>query len=114
MHIDDLDIRTASSFLQRLAGLLGRCGLAPHEALWLVPCSNIHTAFMRFTIDAVFLDREGVVVAVVPGLRPWRAAAALRAHSCLELAAGTAQRLGLHAGMRVSRLAARARRAGAA
>jgi uncharacterized protein len=64
--------------------------------------SSIHMFFMRFPIDAVFLDRELRVVKVVPGLRPWRIAAARRARSVLELPAGTCERRGIAVGDRLS------------
>ena len=84
-----------------MRGLLGRRELPPGEALLLRPASSIHTAFMRFPIDAVFLDRELVVLRVVPRVRPWRAAARLRARAVLELGAGEAERLGLRPGERL-------------
>jgi uncharacterized membrane protein (UPF0127 family) len=52
-------------------------------------------AFMRFAIDVVFLDRDHRVLKIVPNLKPWRAAAARRAHAALELAAGECERRGL-------------------
>ena len=58
-------------------------------------------AFMRFAIDAVFLDREMRVVKVAPDLRPWRAAASRGAKSVLEIPAGEAQRRGLSVGDRL-------------
>lgn len=82
----------------RMRGLLGRSGLAQGEGLLLQPAASIHTLFMRFPIDAVFLDGDRRVLRVASGLRPWRAAAAKRAHAVLELAAGEAARVGLAPG----------------
>jgi uncharacterized protein len=83
-------VRTASRFGTRLVGLLGRGRLGPEEALWLVPCRAIHTLGMRFPIDVVFLDRGGLVVATLENVRPWRLSPIVRkAHSVLELRAGT-------------------------
>jgi len=82
--------KPARSFTQRLVGLLGRAGLDPGEALLLEPCSSVHTAFMRFAIDVVYVDRAGKVVKVVPELRPFRVSGALRgARSVIELPSGT-------------------------
>ncbi len=82
--------RTARSFTSRLVGLLGRSSLEPGEALVLEPCSSIHTAFMRFAIDLVYVGRSGRVVKVVPSLRPFRLSGVLRGgHSAIELASGT-------------------------
>jgi uncharacterized membrane protein (UPF0127 family) len=73
-----------------MRGLLGRAALGAGEGLLIRPTSAIHTFFMRFAIDVVFLDRDGVVLEVVPGLRPWRLAAKRGARSVLELPAGEA------------------------
>ena len=88
----------ANTFFPRLRGLLGRRGLVPGEGLLLRPCSSIHTMFMRFAVDAVFLDRELHVVHVVPNLRPWRLAASKDARSVLELAAGESDRRAIRPG----------------
>ena len=73
-----------------MRGLLGRSSLDADEGLLLRPASSIHTAFMRFPIDAVFLDRDLVVVGVARELPPWRAAARRGARAVLELTAGAA------------------------
>jgi uncharacterized protein len=83
----------------RLKGLLGRARLEPGEALLIRSTWSVHTFFMRFAIDVVFVDRYLKVVAVAPNLRPWRAAARRRAHAVLELAAGEARRRRLEPGM---------------
>jgi len=83
----------------RLRGLLGRSGLAAGSALVIEPCTSIHTFFMKFEIDAVFLDRRGRVVRALPGLRPWRATRFhLRAEQVVELPAGTLERTGTREG----------------
>jgi len=91
----------AATALTRLKGLLGRSGLEPGEGLLLRPASSIHTFFMRFPIDVVFLDRELEVRKVVPELGPWRAAFARGARSAVELPAGEAARRGVVAGERL-------------
>jgi uncharacterized membrane protein (UPF0127 family) len=85
-----------------MRGLIGRDGLAAGEGLLLRPAPSIHTAFMRFPIDAVFLDRDLRVVQIVERLRPWRIAAKARARAVLELAAGEAARRGVKVGDRLS------------
>ena len=67
-----MKIRVARSFLERLRGLIGVKSLAPNEGLLIERCNCIHTFFMRFAIDATFLDRNDRVVKVVRGIRPWR------------------------------------------
>jgi uncharacterized membrane protein (UPF0127 family) len=89
----------------RMRGLLGRSGLERGEGLLLKPCGSVHTLFMRFPIDVVFLDRELSVLAVRAAVPAWRTARAQGAKVTLELGAGEASRLGIAPGMRF-RLAA--------
>jgi uncharacterized membrane protein (UPF0127 family) len=91
----------ADTPLARMRGLLGRRSLPPEEGILLRPASSVHTWFMRFPIDVVFLDRELSVLRVVPGLRPWRAASRRRAAAVLELAAGESERRGIRVGDRL-------------
>lgn len=94
-----LRLRTARSFSTRLLGLMFRRGLPPGEALLLTQCAGVHTAFMRFVIDVVYLDRHGCAVKLVPALRPWRASwGGPQARHTLELASGDIARLGLRCG----------------
>src|SRR6266542_193731 len=76
----------------RMKGLLGRRSLPPGQGLLLQPAGSIHTFFMRFPIDAVFLDGDRRVLRVASGVRPWRAAAAKHSRAVLELAAGDTAR----------------------
>jgi uncharacterized protein len=85
----------------RLKGLLGRTGLDRDEGLLLRPAPAIHTFFMRFPIDAVFVDRELRVVGVAPRLSPWRWARRPRARAVLELPAGESERRGVRIGERL-------------
>jgi len=73
----------------RRKGLLGRDRLAPGEGLWIAPCESVHTFFMRFAIDLVYLDRKYQVKKVRHAVAPWRVSACFSAHSVLELPAGT-------------------------
>ena len=91
----------AASPLTRLRGLLGRSSLPSGEGILLRPASSVHTGFMRFAIDVVFLDRELNVLRVVERLAPWRAAARRQAHAVLELPAGECARRGLREGDRL-------------
>jgi uncharacterized membrane protein (UPF0127 family) len=74
----------------RMRGLLGPASLEPGEAMLFRPTGSIHMFFMRFTIDAVFCDRDLVVLDVVPSLRPWRMASRRGAKIVIELAEGAA------------------------
>jgi len=80
----------ADNPLARLRGLLGKRSLPPGEGLLLRPAPSIHTFFMRFPIDVVFLDSDLQVLRVLDSVRPWRAAACRRARAVLELGAGEA------------------------
>jgi len=91
----------AESPLHRMRGLLGRRSLEPGEGILLRPAGSIHTAFMRFAIDAVFVDADGRVVRVVDSLPPWRAAGAKGAKAVVELPAGAAATAGLAPGARL-------------
>jgi uncharacterized membrane protein (UPF0127 family) len=91
----------ADRALPRMRGLIGRRGLPAGEGLLLRPAPSIHTAFMRFPIDAVFLDRELHVLEVVERLRPWRMASKRGARAVLELPAGESARRGVRAGDRL-------------
>jgi len=91
----------AETALTRMRGLLGRRELPSGEGILLKPASSVHMAFMRFPIDAVFLDGDLRVVKVAADLRPWRAAAARGAKSVLEIPAGEAARRGLNVGDRL-------------
>jgi len=75
----------------RRRGLLGRDSIDLSAAMMLAPCVAVHTAFMRFAIDVVFVDRDGIVRKIVRDLKPWRIAASPRAYAAVELAAGIAR-----------------------
>ena len=74
---------------KRSKGLLGRAGLGPGEGMWIVPCEAVHTFFMKFAIDLVYLDRKLRVKKTRHAVGPWRFSACLSAHSVIELPAGT-------------------------
>jgi uncharacterized protein len=88
------DVVAAFDSRTRRQGLLGRGGLPPGHALILAPCSSVHTAFMRFPLDLIFLDRAGRVLKTSSGVRPWRIRAAWRAFAVVELPAGWLERSG--------------------
>ena len=93
------DVRLAEGVWSRFWGLMGRKALPNDAGLLLKPSSSIHTAFMRFPIDIVFLDRSLRVVKVVPELKPFRVSVAFGgAYSALELNAGAAAQAGVETG----------------
>ena len=89
----------ADNFWRRLRGLQGRASLAPGDGmLFRRERGSIHSAFMRFRFDAVFMDRELRVIALAERIPPWRLRAARGARNILELAAGEISRTGLAIG----------------
>ena len=89
--VQDIEAEVAETFAERAKGLIGRKSLAPGTGMLITKCNCIHTFFMRFPIDATFLDENGDVVKVVRGIRPWRlwVWGGWRAKSVLETAAAT-------------------------
>jgi uncharacterized membrane protein (UPF0127 family) len=92
----------ADTALTRSRGLLGRRDLPRGEGILLKPASSVHMAFMRFAIDAVFLDRDLRVLKIAADLKPWRAAGKRGAKAVLEIPAGEAARRGLSVGDRLN------------
>ncbi len=88
----------ADTSATRRTGLLKHTSLAKGEGLWIVPCESVHTFFMKFPIDLVYIDRRHKVRKVRSAVPPWRLSACLPAHSVLELPAGTAQETGTQVG----------------
>lgn len=92
-------MKTAKGVMGRLRGLLGRSCIGEDEALYIEPCSSIHTFFMKFPIDAVFVDGKMRVAAVYKALRPWRLSMIHpSAAGVVELAAGRAAASGTEKG----------------
>jgi len=88
-EVDRLEV--ADGIWSRFCGLQFRSQFPKGAGLLIVPCPSIHTCWLRFAIDAIFLDRQGMVVSVNSRLRPWRIASGGRgAYAVLELPAGTA------------------------
>ena len=85
-------VEQACTFLTRLKGLMGRKDLEPGYALLLDPCPQIHTCFMRFDIDVLFLDKANRVVGVLERVKPWRMSRYyVSARRTLELPGGSLQ-----------------------
>jgi uncharacterized membrane protein (UPF0127 family) len=79
----------ADTSAKRRTGLLKHQRLEPGEGLWISPCESVHTFFMKFAIDLVYLDKQKKVRKVRHSVPPWRLSACLAAHSVLELPAGS-------------------------
>ena len=95
-------VLVADTIGRRMRGLLGRSGLPSGEGILLRPAWSIHTAFMRFPIDVVFIDPEQVVIRIEHSLRPFKTASCRGAREVVELTAGECERRGLEVGDRVA------------
>lgn len=84
----------ANTSTARRTGLLKHTSLEPGEGLWIVPTEGVHTVGMKFPIDIVFLSRSRTVLKTCRRVPNWRLALCLRAHSVLELPAGTIEATG--------------------
>ena len=91
-----------TNFFRRFLGLMGRASIGANEALLFPKCNSIHTLFMRFPIDVVFIQSSGEVLEVIEALPPWRALLPRgKAKHTLEMAAGGCRAAGLSAGSRL-------------
>lgn len=84
-----------------MKGLLGTRFLKEGEGLLIIPCNSIHTFFMRFPIDVVFLDKKSVILNIQQFVHPFRMVACWQANAVLELMAGQVKKSGLHKGHRL-------------
>ncbi len=87
---DRADIADTSATRQK--GLLKHTGLAEGEGLWIVPCEGVHSFFMKFAIDVVFINKKRVVTKVRPNMVKSRIALSFRAHSTIELPVGVIEK----------------------
>lgn len=84
--------RVADSFWSNFRGLMLAPPLPPGAGLVIVPCSSIHTQFMRFPIDVLYVNKEDAIVGIDRNLRPWRIGRFYKkVHYVVELPAGGAE-----------------------
>ena len=92
----------ADNFFSRLGGLIFRQQLKENEALLLTGCKSIHTMFMRYPIDVLFLSSEGKIISIIKNIRPWRFTPFMSmADSVLELRSGVLEKIALEEGERI-------------
>ena len=97
-------LEVASTMWSRFIGLMGRKELPAGDALWLAPCSQVHTFFCRFPMDVAFLDREGRILHIAAAMKPWRVGRPVfRAKAALELPGGTLAAMGVVKGDTLAR-----------
>lgn len=84
------DLKVADDFFSRLIGLMFKSEMIGFDGLLIKQCNSIHTFFMRYKLDLVFLDKELKVVKVIENMKPWRATLMyFKASQVLELKSGT-------------------------
>ena len=89
----------AESFWQRGRGLLGRKNLEANQALWIKPCNNIHTFFMKFKIDCIFIDKKMEIKKIVSHVSPFSFVGPYwKSFSVIEASAGFAEKKKLNVG----------------
>ena len=94
-----LKIKIANNFFTRLKGLIGKNFLPRDEGLLIAPCKSIHMCFMKFPIDAIFVDKNFVIKKIVSNLQTWTGfSICLNAWGVVEISAGEAKRLNLKVG----------------
>ena len=95
-------LEVADNFLKRFLGLMGRKKIPAGQGLLILPCNSIHMLFMRFAIDAVYVDKNFVVKKVVRNLPAWLGMSICAgAHAVIEFAAGEANRLNIKVGSKI-------------
>jgi len=92
-------LEVADSFFRSLLGLIGRASLEAGQGLWIVPCQSVHTFWMCFSIDVVFLDKDRKVIHLVESLRPFRISKHVyKARSVIELPVSSIKATGTQVG----------------
>ncbi len=91
-------LEVADNFAARFKGLLGRKDLPDESGMLITKCNSVHMFFMRFAIDAIFVDENMRVIKIVPNFGPWRMASCSKARHTLELPAGAAAKHGIEVG----------------
>ena len=96
--IAEFSVSMATTILTRARGLLFRMALENDQAMLISPCNSVHTCFMGYRLDVVFLDKERKVMSIVENVKPWRFAAHLKASEVVEFKAGVVAQIGMAVG----------------
>lgn len=95
-----IQIFIADTFLKRFLGLMGKTDSG--YGMLITPCNSIHTCFMRYDLDILFLDKENRIVEIVKGIKPWRMTKIIKAaHSVLEFPSSLKVSLNYSTGMKL-------------
>ena len=95
------ELQITESALERMKGLLGSKPLNPEAGLLIKPCNSVHTWFMQYPIDIIYLDQSKTIKKIITALKPWRLSFCLGAKYTLELNQNNAQRLNLKTGQQL-------------
>ena len=94
-----IKIEKADTFFKRLRGLIGKKNLPQGRGLMIVPCNSIHMLFMKFPIDAIFIDKNFVIKKIAANLPTWTGISfCAGAWAVVEIRAGEVARLNLRVG----------------
>ena len=96
--VADFTVLMATTVLTRARGLLFKAALENDQAMLIAPCNSVHTLFMGYTLDVVFLDRERKIMRIVENVKPWRFATHLKASKVIEFKAGVVAQVGMAVG----------------
>ena len=95
-------VHVADKLYSRLKGLIGTRGMQSGEAMVLIPCNSVHTWFMKYPIDVIITDREGMILRIREGLTPWKFGPwASKGRMAIELPQGTINRHKIQVGERL-------------
>ncbi len=92
------EVYVADSFLKRAKGLLGKSAISANNAMVIIPCNAIHTFFMRFNIDVIFISDENKIISLHKTVKPWKVLRQLSAKYVVELPDNTINNAGLKEG----------------
>jgi len=86
------------TMLERMRGLLFASPLLPDAAMMITPCNSVHSYFMRYAIDVLYVDKQHQVCHIVSGMKPWRTSIFFPASYVVELVAGEINKYGIRIG----------------
>tara|TARA_B110000908_G_scaffold5658_2_gene7214 strand:+ start:3458 stop:3820 length:363 start_codon:yes stop_codon:yes gene_type:complete len=92
------EVKRTETMFERMRGLLGSAVLTPNTGLWISSCNSIHSFFMGFSIDVLYLDKNNTILRVIEDMPPWSINACWPARSVIELRQGQVAVLGIQPG----------------
>jgi len=96
--IAEFAVSMATTMLTRARGLLFKTALENDQGMLIAPCNSVHTCFMGYRLDVVFLDKERKIMSITENVKPWRFAAHLKASKVIEFRAGVVAQTGMAVG----------------